>query len=483
MRSVSFVFVLLFGLQAYGQGTQADYDRANKAAALFNGKVFRDRVQPTWFANDTKFWYRVELPNKQKEFVIVDAVKGTREVVTEDKLPKGKAKQAPEPPEEQFIQQRRGGQSPDGAWNAFIKNNNVWLRNSASKEEVALSTDGKPENSYGRILWSPDSKKLVAIQRKSGGDRRVTLVESAPKEQLQPVTSSYFYLKPGDEIPQPKPKLFHITTKKEVPVSDELFANPWDISNEHWTTDSVQFLFYYNQRGHTVSRIVSLNAETGKATAIINEECKTFFDYANKLYVKYLASTNEMIWMSERDGWNHLYLIDTKTGTVKKQITRGEWVVRGVDRVDEEAREIEFRAMGMNPGEDPYHVHFYRIKFDGTGLVKLTEGDGTHSIQYSPDRKFLIGTYSRVDLPPITELRSTTDGKKILTLETADISALTKTGWRAPERFVAKGRDGKTDIHGVIVRPTNFDAKKSYPVIEYIYAGPHSFFTPKSFRP
>jgi dipeptidyl aminopeptidase/acylaminoacyl peptidase len=185
--------------------------------------------------------------------------------------------------------------------------------------------------------------------------------------------------------------------------------------------------------------------------------------------------------MSERDGWNHLYLYDAMTGRVKNQITRGEWVVRGVERVDKEKRQIWFRAGGIIPGQDPYYIHYARVNFDGSSLTVLTEGDGSHTIEFSPDRQFIIDSCTRVDLPPVTELRRVEDGGLVCKLETADLSALKKAGWIAPERFVAKARDGETDIYGVIVRPTNFDPKKKYPVIENIYAGPQGAFTPKTF--
>ncbi len=172
---------------------------------------------------------------------------------------------------------------------------------------------------------------------------------------------------------------------------------------------------------------------------------------------------------------------------MKNPITKGEWVVRGGDRVDEEKRQVWFRAGGIRPEQDPYYVHFCRVNFDGAGLVILTEGDGTHEVQFSPDRRYLIDTYSRVDLPPVTELRRVEDGKLVCELERADWSELLATRWatrwQPPERFVAKGRDGKTDIFGVIFRPTNFDAGKKYPVIEQIYAGPQGSFVPKGFRP
>jgi dipeptidyl aminopeptidase/acylaminoacyl peptidase len=185
--------------------------------------------------------------------------------------------------------------------------------------------------------------------------------------------------------------------------------------------------------------------------------------------------------MSERDGWNHLYLYDYRNGKVKNQITKGQWVVRGVDRVDEEKRQIWFRAGGVRSEQDPYYLHYCRVNFDGTGLVILTAGDGTHTISYSPDQRYFIDTWSRVDLPPVSELRQAADGSLVCELEKADWSELLKTGWRAPERFVAKGRDGQTDIYGVIWRPTQFDPNKKYPIIEDIYAGPQSAFVPKSF--
>ena len=509
-RPLAFLLLLVLTPLAAAQGTKADYERANTVGKWTAGKVTSAKVQPNWTPDGERFWYQ----NAKKEFVLVDAVKGTREVVAEDKLPKDAKPDNPpkkkgrdevadeESDDEMFFDSpfpsgrgaggvgssafaqppRRGSESPDGKLAAFLKDNNVWLRDTKTKEETQLSTDGKADDAYGRVYWSPDSKKLVAIKTKAGGDRKVTLVESSPRTQLQPLTSTYNYLKPGDPIPLPKPHLFDVEAKKEIAVSDELFPNPWDVGYEHWSKDGKHFYFTYNQRGHTVMRLLDIDTATGKVTAVVNEECKTFFDYANKLYVNYLDDTNELIWMSERDGWNHLYLVDLATGKAKS-ITKGEWVVRGVDRVDVKAREVWVRALGVHADQDPYHVHYCRIKFDGSDLVKLTAGDGTHTVEYSPDRKYLIATYSRVDLPPVSDLRRASDGKLVCELETADAAALLKTGWRYPERFVAKGRDGKTDIHGYIVRPSTFDPAKTYPVLEHIYAGPHDHHVRKAFNP
>jgi dipeptidyl aminopeptidase/acylaminoacyl peptidase len=185
--------------------------------------------------------------------------------------------------------------------------------------------------------------------------------------------------------------------------------------------------------------------------------------------------------MSERSGWCHLWRIDIATGTVKNPITQGDWVVRSVEHVDEKRQQVWFFAGGIRPGQDPYYLHLARVNMDGTGLVVLTEGDGTHKVQFSPDRRWFLDTWSRVDQPPITELRSATDGRKVLELERADITRLLASGWSIPERFTAKGRDGSTDIHGIVIRPSHLDPKVGYPVIEEIYAGPQGAFVPKEF--
>ncbi len=485
MRSpLALVVGLTLVSHGFGQGTRTDYDRAAALGERFGGKVVRDQVRPTWYADGT-FVYTNRLPDGKSEAVLVDPVAGTRTVVTAAELAAKKpveTKAKPAEPEKP-VRPRKGNSSPDGKWTAVVRDHNVVLQ-AKDGTETRLSTDGTATDGYGRIQWSPDSKRLVAIRTAAGGDRVVTLVESSPKDQLQPRTHTYAYLKPGDAIPRPKPHLFDVATGKEIPVSDELFPNPWGVTHEHWSPDDSRFFFVYNQRGHQVVRVLAIDAATGAVSEIVKEECKTFFDYTNKLDIHFLDATGEILWMSERDGWNHVYLIDAKTGTLKNAVTSGKWVVLGVDRVDESAREIHFRLSGIDADQDPYHVHHARIKFDGTGLVRLTDADGNHGpLEFSPDGKTYLVTHTRVDLPPVTELRRTSDGKRILVLERADITRLEAAGWKPPERFVAKGRDGTTDIHGVIHRPTNFDPKKSYPVIEYIYAGPHGHFVPKKFRP
>ncbi len=386
--------------------------------------------------------------------------------------------------------------SPDGKWMAFIDNYNVALRPFGGGKRTTLSTDGSEGNYYdgASIAWSPDSSKVVAYRVRPGYRRLVHYVSSSPEDQLQPEHWAMQYAKPGDLLDLEQPVLFDIRSQKQITIDTKLFPNPYDLSDLVWRKDSRAFSFEYNQRGHQVYRIVEVDAHTGAARAVVSEEPNTFFYYnrsaatlqAGKRYRFDLADGNEVVWMSERDGWNHLYLIDGATGAVRNQITRGAWPVRHVITVDEEKRQVWFSAGGMTPereGKDPYFQHYYRINLDGSGLTPLTSVDANHTVEFSSDMQFFVDHYSRVDLPSALDLYRV-DGDRFsrrLEVERGDITALVKAGWKAPEPFVAKGRDATTDIWGLVWRPTRFDPTKKYPVIEYIYAGPHGTHTPKSF--
>jgi len=403
----------------------------------------------------------------------------------------------------------------DGKWEAFIENYNVFLRpagaaqpagaagespvppggrgrgNNNAPQAFPLSYDGSEGNYYTlrSVAWSPDSKHLVAYHTRPGYDRQVHYIESSPADQVQPKSTSIRYLKPGDTLDIAYPALFDVEKKTEVEIDHALFPNPYDITQPVWWKDGRGFTFEYNQRGHQVYRVIEVEANSGKARTLIDEVSKTFIYYnelgpglsAGRRYRHNIDDGKEIIWASERDGWEHLYLYDGSTGKVKNQITKGDWLVRNVIEVDDAKRQIWFQAGGSIPGQDPYFVQYYRINFDGTGLTRLTDADGDHAVVISPDKKYYVDTWSRVDLPPQSQLRRTEDQKVVMDLEKGDASALLAAGFRFPEVFVAKGRDGKTDIWGVIIKPTNFDPNKKYPVIENIYAGPQGSFVPKTF--
>jgi dipeptidyl aminopeptidase/acylaminoacyl peptidase len=391
--------------------------------------------------------------------------------------------------------------SPDGKWEAYVVNYNLAVRPKGTKDskqakdgsqQFMLSTDGSEGNYYSRntIEWSPDSKRIAVYRIRPGHKRMVHYIESSPADQLQPKYSSMVYPKAGDVLDLEQPVLFDVAARREYSIDNTLFPNPFDISGVAWWKDSRGFTFQYNQRGHQVFRVIEVDAATGIARSLISEESKTFIDYrpltmnqydTGKIYRHDIADGKEIIWMSERDGWAHLYLLDGKTGSIKNQITRGDWVVRAVNHVDEEKRQIWFEASGMRSGEDPYFVHAYRINFDGSGLTPLTEEEGNHHVEYSEDGKFYVDTWSKIDVPPTMALYRVEDNKQLMVVEKVDAQKLLAAGWRAPDVFTAKGRDSKTDIWGVIYKPVHFDPRKKYPVIEDIYAGPQGSFVPKAF--
>ncbi len=376
------------------------------------------------------------------------------------------------------------GESPDKKWSVEFANENVELV-SAARETIMLTTNGTPTHPYrGPVAWSPDSQSCVVQSVTEVPRHIVTLVESSPPDQLQPKVLTYDYFKPGDALPQVQPVLINIASRTAKIISDDLFTNnftPDGGLDFRWSPPGDEFYFDYNQRGHQVYRILAVNATNGAVRTVVEERSKTFVDYETKTWREWLDDSGELIWMSERDGWAQLYLYDVASGTVKNQVTRGHWVVREVLKVDAAKRQVWFLASGLRAGEDPYHHQLCRVNFDGTGFAQLTQGDGDNSVEFSPDGNYFIAKYSRADLPTVTELRRSEDGKLICELERADDSQLLKAGWTLPERFVAKGRDGQTDIYGVIIKPSNFDPKKKYPVVEEVYAGPQDSFAPKKF--
>lgn len=384
------------------------------------------------------------------------------------------------------------GSSPDGKWIASVKDNNVFIRAKGEESEpTQLSTDGKADDVYGRLEWSPDSKTLIAWRIEAGDRKDVYLIRSSPPGGGRATLETRPYALPGDKFPKYELNVFDIATRKQTKPGVDRFEHEWLSPELHWWPGTSRFAYTQDDRGHQRYRVIDVDIESGQARNLVDEKSDTFIwtthtegpERLGFKIVTWLDKSQEIIHMSEQDGWRHMYLVDAKTGKLKNQITKGEWVVRGIDRVDEEKRQIWFKASGKNAGQDPYLIHFYRINFDGSGLVALTEDDGNHTIAYSPDEKYLVDTYSRVDLPPVTELRRVSDGKLVCALEKTDISELKASGWQMPEVFSAKGRDGKTDIWGILYRPAKIKAGQKLPIIEDVYAGPQDSFVPKSFSP
>lgn len=529
--------MLLSGSMAFAQGTVDDYKRAYSLSKKFGrDKVMYSDVNPQWIRGTHSFWYVRNTP-KGRIYVVVDADKKARkELFNHKKLAENLTRLSGDTVKENRIvlanltvnatqdtlrfafrqnnwyyavrknvlnnegpvpvpekrphwmvvddeKEAAPVASPDGKYQAYIKNDNIYVRELATGKERQLSIDGTLSNYYSAyIRWSPDSKKVVSCKIRPIEKRYVYYVESSPADQLQPKLHKQEYAKPGDELRFKVPCIYDVESGKALIPSTEQFNQQFDITGIKWDTDSQAVTFEYNQRGHQAYRVLELSAVTGNVRPIVEETSHTFVNWLRH-FRHDLSNGKEIIWMSERDNWNHLYMYNRETGKVDHQITKGEWYVREVIRVDEDKQQIYFSANGMVAGEDPYLIRYYRIDFDGRNLVCLTPEEGMHNARFSDDMRYLVDVYSIVDKAPVAVLRDSKDGSIVMPLETADISRLVAEGWRAPEVFVAKGRGGETDMWGIIVRPSNFDPNKKYPVIEYIYSGPGSHYVPKTFIP
>jgi enterochelin esterase-like enzyme len=514
------------------------YKKAKIMDSVVRNTVYKRDVKANWLAGGNQFWYKNNLKDSVIEYIKVDALKGEKtkafdheklaialNKINEKKVnPKririsklwyssdlknmafemnGKnwtcnlldyqctkidaiPKDTNHYPslykqEGRWRQNNYDSISPDKKWTAYIKAGNVFIAPSSGGVAIQFTKDGTIDMPYGNLAWAPNSKYVVGYHINPVEDSAVHYILTSLPNTNRGQLKSNDYKQPGDPFTTFEMYLFNILEQKAVKVNTEkidFFQSPM----LHWKDGGQYFLFEKVDRGHQRFRIIEVNAETANTKNIVDEITNTFI-YESRIFTHYLPFTNEILVSSEKDGWQHIYLLDASTGKEKSKLTNGNWVVRDIDSIDVNKRELWFTASGMNENEDPYNIHYYRVGFDGKNLITLTEPGYNHDINFSPNKAYYIDNYGRVDMSPITVLKRTSDGKTILELERADISEWQKTGIKPAQVFTAKARDGLTDIWGVMFRPSRFDPTKKYPIIEEIYAGPQSSYVPKDFTP
>lgn len=481
---LSVVALALAGGAAKAQNlTSADYKRAEQFLS-YNTFQYVDggTVRPTWL-DGGKFSITKKTKDGQQTLVFDPASKSL----------KPSAEVKPEAPA-QAGGRRFGGRnevtSPDGKKAVFIKDWNLWVRDLESRKETQLTTDGVKDYGYATdnagwkmgdgpiVRWSPDSKKVATFQQDQRNVKDMYLVSTnvgAPK------LMQWKYPLPGDPIAMIRRVVIDVENPKvislNVPADPHRATLSDDISSSgtfddiSWNEDGSEFAFLSTSRDHKNEKLRMADAKTGAVREIFEETSKTQFESGRRdINWSYLPKSKEIIWYSERDNWGHLYLYDSQTGKLKNQITKGDWLVGDVVKVDEKAREIYFTGYGKEKG-NPYFGYLYKIGFNGKGLVLLTPNAGNHQTSFSPDGKYIVDSYSQPDVPSVTDLRDI-KGKFVINLDKADVSRLTEKGWKAPTPVSVKANDGKTDIYGLVFTPTKMEAGKKYPVIDYIYPGP-----------
>jgi dipeptidyl-peptidase 4 len=497
--------VLVLSLAAAGQQTArrisaADYARAEKMLAQnLNGLVIGGSVTPTWLA-DERFWYRTAQPDGTAQTILVDPVKKTRQVCSEVIAECQGFTGNPAPAGGRGGRGVGGGAavtssdgkpvsvSGDGKRGVFIRDWNLWLRDTASGQERQLTSDGLKYFGYATdnagwsgsdraiVSWSPDSRKVATQQQDERNVGEMYLVNTTVGHPTLRVAK---FPLPGDPVMAMLQRVVidmdtGKITRLQMPPDFHRATLGDDISmnDYNWSPDASRLAIASVSRDHKHVWLSIADTATGTVRKLYGEAVDT--QYESRTGWRVLWASNEFIWYSERDNWGQLYLYDLQTGRLKNKITGGEGPVMQIARLDEKSRTLWFGANGREKAQDPYFLHFYRVGLDGEHTLSLTPDDGTHSVQFSPSGKYLIDTFSKPDVPPTVRLRDASSGQLLLDLEKADISKLLATGWKPPMPIRMTANDGKTDIYGLLFRPTNFDPSNKYPIVNNVYPGPQT---------
>jgi dipeptidyl-peptidase-4 len=472
--------------------TAADYGRAEKFMTYNTAPlVLHGGVRPTWVPGDPsdRFWYRTTT-EKGAETILIDPVTGTRSACD---LPACQATDRDDAARRPAAS-RYDELSPDRKRQAFVRDWNLWIREVASGRETQLTRDGIKDFGYATdnagwtrsdrpiLKWSPDSKKIATFQQDQRGVGEMYLVDT---KVGHPTLQAWKYPLPGDEtvtmihrvvIDVERGKVVRLQMPPDQHRSslcDDL-ACRGEWGDVQWAADGSTVAFVSTARDHRREQLRVADASSGTIREVLEEKAETFFESGNgAVNWRYLPASNEVIWFSERDNWGHLYLHDLRSGREKHPITTGEGNVTQLLRVDEKNRLLYFVAVGRERGRDPYFRHLYRIGMDGRDLRLLTPEDADHDVSWSPSGRFFVDTYSKPDVPAVAQLRAA-DGTVILGLEKTDVTRLVAAGWQPPTPITVKARDGVTDLHGLMYKPTHLDTAKKYPIVNHIYPGPQT---------
>ena len=362
-------------------------------------------------------------------------------------------------------------------WQIICRPKQITLKNGGQTLKFPCQEGLKWELQY---LWSPDGKAVVVWENTKHPLHQVHHRLTSPKDQVQPRHYTRTYSKPGDRLNVARPVILFTDGRDPIRFKKEFAPHPYHIKNPRWL--GPRLIVEFISRGFQEFSLIEINTESKQQRILVREADEKFVHVYGNCFRYDLANEKEMLWFSRRTGYTQLYLVSLENGETIRRLTGGTSVVREVVNLDEKKREVIVTLSGHYPDQDPYYLHYARIHLDTGKTTLLTESNGTHKLHFSPNSKHYVAEWSRVDQPPAFELRETATGKKLATLPSLDPAKLKTTAFPLPQPFVAKDRNGKHDIHGIIIRPSHFDPGKKYPVIESIYAGPHGSFVPKAWK-
>ena len=427
-------------------------------------------VRPRWLPNGSSFWYT------EKTGDVISAYKVDASTNLRTALPTV----PPEPSTVGPIVREGEVASPDGKWIASVHDHNVWLRSASTNGSIQRTLDGAVDFAWSlaNAKWSADSRLLALMKIDDRQLPKSPIVRwGAPTDSVEWIR----YAKAGD--PMPRVGLFVLDPESKRQVRIDTGAD--QEQNVHllgWRIDRSEVLFLTADRTGRKLKLLAGNVATGRSRLVLTETAATFVvgspleSFEARAFFTPLAD-DRFLWLSERDGWNHLYLYDLR-GRLIRRITHGTYPVLRVIAVDERSGWVYFTA--HDDSARPYDTHLNRVNLRGGGLRRLTEASGHHEIDFSPSKQFFLDTHSTVARPPTVEWR-TAQGKLLRTLALSETSGLSELRWRPPEEFVVKAVDGATDLYGVLYKPYDFDPRKQYPIIDVIYAGPQFSEVPHQF--
>ena len=385
--------------------------------------------------------------------------------------------------------------SPDGKWSVYVKDYNLYLKSLETGISKKLSKDGTSIFQYGTyydsdlrendseytfpldINWSPDSRWIQTYISDYRTARKSYFLNWTEDSIKTAKLLFQYQANPGDTgIIKLIPVFYNVEKgeewKKEGSQGIRFNAPFYD-----WSIKPGIVYENYFQRGNKKFSFNRIDLNVKTEDTIYSESSDTYIE--NFTY-EINEEANNILFLSEKSGWRQLYSVNLETRQVDR-LTAGDYYINEIVDVDPSSGDIFFLASGKEKNRNPYFQHFYKVNSKGDKLTLLTPENLNHAISLSPDRKYFVDNMSSPEQPTTTVLRSAKSGEIIKELATVNKERLTELNYPLAQMFTAIAGDSVTVIYGLMWKPSNFDPRKKYPVIEHAYTGPSQNSPPKDF--